>query len=173
MSYTGTIKRVYAKDSKHSILVDVEGFGDRWFDIWDKSYRGITTNDGTEPVYNVEEMEGVEIRFDAKKGKLRDPDGPEDGERWNSTITSMVRSDEEIPDVRALIDEESSVVDSKPSQIDSTPEPVTEPVTDKHGDLTRLTMDVLNAQGKLFTEVRLQLEDCMAKYEELAKRGEL
>ena len=49
--------------------------------------------------------------------------------------------------------EESPEIDSKPSQTDLMPETVEEPVKKERGDLTRLTMSMLNAIGEWSREI--------------------
>jgi len=88
MSSNGKLLRVADQDNKWGVLIDTDEKGETWFTIWDKKFAG---QDSAEhkAVCDVHDWKGKRVVFDAERGKLKDKDGPEDGERWNSNITEI------------------------------------------------------------------------------------
>ena len=92
MPHTGTLVRVVDKSKGWSLLIDTDEKGDTWFTIWDRKLAGEASEEH-EAECDVHKMVGERVTFEAKIGKLKDKDGPDDGERWNSEITAIALED--------------------------------------------------------------------------------
>jgi len=88
MAFNGKLLRVADQDNKWGILIDTDEKGETWFTIWDKKFAG---QDSAEhkAICDVHDWKGERVTFEASRGKLKDLEGPEDGERWNSNITEI------------------------------------------------------------------------------------
>jgi len=172
MAYNGKLISVSDKANKWGVLIDTDDKGKVWFDVWDKKLAGESSAEH-EAVCDIHDWKGQRVRFEATRGKLRDPDGPEDGERWNATITDIALEEggPEKPITEMVEDELVAEAKREVSQPEPSGEQAEEHAEPESDDLTRLQMELMNVQAKWFSEVRRQLNDCIARYEELAKRG--
>ena len=101
MPFQGTLTRVIDKDKQWILLIDVDEHGDKWFTLFDKKYAGQDSK-GNKALCDVHQMIGERVIYSAVRGALKDKNGPEDGERFNPVIESIILETVDIPSVREL-----------------------------------------------------------------------
>ena len=170
MPYTGKLLRVNDNVKNWGVLIDTDEKGETWFTIFDKKLAGQASAEH-EAVCDVHLFKGERVTFEAERGGLKDKDGPEDGERWNSVITAIALEDSSpAKSVREMAAEETAKREAAIAakeleiarEVAQTPLDsgvVQEPVQDKYGELRRLEMDAINARAKVTNEIIRLLEE--------------
>jgi len=172
MPFNGTLKRVADQGGKWGILIDTDEKGETWFTIWDRKLAGEDSAEH-ESVCDVHDWTGKRVRFDVTRGKLKDKDGPEDGERWNSNITEIALEDSgPEKSVRELAEDlerdakrerrdRESIAQTKRelSVADPTPETPHEHVVKDTDALTTLTMEAIQADLRAHEARAAMLEE--------------
>ena len=151
MPYSGLLKKVYDNAKHWGLVIDVDEHGERKFNLWNKRYAGIKPDDGSEIECDVHNWEGMRVVFDATKGKPKQ-DGTD--ACWPSVVDAIWLEAEEVPHVRDIVAE----IEREGSEIEPRPESAQEHVGRNTDELTRLTMEMLNAVGKWTGEVKRLLD---------------
>ena len=142
MSFNGTLKRVADQGGKWGVLIDTDEKGETWFTLWDKKFAG---QDSAEhkAVCDVHDWKGKRVTFEAERGKLKDKDGPDDGERWNSNITEITL--ESASELAADLVEEVAEAKREPSQTPSSVHPAQVVAEYNTARLSRLGLEAVQA----------------------------
>ena len=144
MPFNGTLRRVTDKPKGWSLLIDTDDKGIVWFSAWDKKLAGQESSQN-EIVCDFHDFVGQRVRFEATRGSLKDKDGPEDGERFNATITSIAL---EAGGPEKTVREMAAEMSSDGQQPTQAPDEAEVPVDVGKDDLRGLTMKMLNAIGE-------------------------
>jgi len=135
----GLLKKIYDNDTNWTLLIQPDDTTSaQFYTVWDKKFVGQDSKEHP-AVCDVHAWIGKRVTFETTPGKLKDPDGAEDGERWNATITAI-----ELEGAEKSSDTPPVGLDAKP--VETSVEPP--------GDhLALLTMKMLNAIGEWATAV--------------------
>ena len=153
MAFTGTLKLVTDKEKGWGILIDTDEKGKTWFTMWDKKFAGQESSQH-EIICDVHDFIGQRVCFEATRGNLKDKAGPEEGERFNSTITAIgleVGGPEKS--VREMAEEITAEKLAKPPLVDPPDETDQVPAKEPSANLPALTMKMLNAIGEWAVEI--------------------
>lgn len=170
MPYSGLLKKVYDNTKHWGLVIEVDEHGERKFNLWDKKYAGLASGEH-EAICDVHGWEGVRVVFEVTKGKPKN-DGTDD--HWPSVIDS-IRLEDDLP--HKTVREMAEEIEAAEKPLDATqskPEEETDPTPTESDEaiLTRLQLNVINAQASLYGEVRRQLAECRERYAELARKIE-
>ena len=145
MAYSGLLKKVWDNAKNWSLVIEVDDYGERKFNLWDKKYAG-EKSDEHEPICDVHNWEGMRVVFDATKGK---PKGDGTDDCWPSTI-DMIRLEGEPPtkSVREMAEEITAETLAEPPLIEQTQFSDQVPVKEPSDNLRALTMAAIDADLK-------------------------
>ena len=138
MSFTGTLKRISDQDNKWGALIDTDEKGETWFTIFDKKLAGQDSEEHA-AICDAHDFAGKRVVFDAKIGNLK-KDEPQDGERGNSTITSIA-----LETSSELTYEVAPEIERELSQVPLVIEPADLPARRGAGALSRLALEAVQA----------------------------
>ena len=142
MPHSGMLRKVYDNAKNWALIVDVDEYGERKFNLWNKRYAGIKPDDGSEIECDVHNWEGCRVVFDATKGK---PKGDGTDDCWPSTI-DMIRLEAEMPtqSVREMVAE----IEREGSQVVPPAETDQVPAKEPIDHLRTLTMAAIDTDLK-------------------------